>query len=219
MRQRLTGAVIGGAFGLVFAVANARTPLGATVATLFRILAVGAFITLVLARRHALRHRRGGRSAPATRLFGRRYWLIVAGEVGLLIAGYVALSASGAPDQAGVAWIALIVGLHFVAFRVAGVWEGGTVLSASPLVILGAAGLAMVAAGAATWVPLVSGVLSGFTLLTGSLTVALRELRTPPAGEAPPGRRTAPDRSPAGAPARSADRVDHARGAPGRVGG
>ncbi len=206
MRQRLTGALIGGIFGLVFVIANARTPLGATVAALFRILAFVGFIALVLARRRALSDPRAARSAPATHLFGRRYWLIVAAEVGLLAVGYVALIAAGAPDQAGVAWIALVVGLHFLAFRVAGVWGGGSLRSATPLVILGAAGLVMAAAGAASWVPLVSGVLSGFTLLTGSLSVTLRAVRAPRATAPQHDRRTEPDHPPGHAP-RAVDRV------------
>ncbi len=218
MRQRLTGALIGGIFGLVFVIANARTPLGASVATHFRVLAVAGFVALVLARRRALRDPLPARPAPATHLFGRRYWVIIAGEVFLLVVGYVALSAAGAPDQAGVAWIALVVGLHFLAFRVAGVWGGGSVLSATPLVILGAAGLVMAAAGAASWVPLVSGVLSGFTLLTGSLSVTVREVRAARASALQRGRPTEPDRRPGNAP-RAVDLVapaDHASAPAGR---
>jgi hypothetical protein len=80
-----------------------------------------------------------------------------------------ALRALGAPHQASVGWIALIVGLHFIAFRVAGVWGYIVVRAAAALVAFGLAGLGLAAASEAGWTSFVSGVLSGFVLLSGSL--------------------------------------------------
>ncbi len=161
---------------MVFVLANASTPLGPTAATIFRIVAIVAFIALLLARRRALSGRRPAPAGADVNLFGRSSWLIVAAELALLAAGLAALSAFGAPRQSYVAWIALIVGLHFIAFRYAGVWRGSSAGPASALVVLGLAGLGLAATSHARWIPLVSGVLSGLVLLGGSLSVALREL-------------------------------------------
>ncbi len=164
---------------MVFVLANARTPLGPTAATIFRIVAIVAivgFIALLLARRRALSGPRPAPAAADVNLFGRNYWLIVAAELALLAAGLAALSAFGAPRQTYVAWIALIVGLHFIAFRYADVWRGSSAGPAALLVVLGLAGLGSAATSHARWIPLVSGVLSGLILLGGSLSVAFREL-------------------------------------------
>jgi hypothetical protein len=102
-------------------------------------------------------------------LFARRCWLIVAGELALIGIGLGALRALGAPHQANVAWIALIVGLHFIAFRVAGLWGNIVVRAAAALVAFGLAGLGLAAASEAGRTSFVSGVLSGFVLLSGSI--------------------------------------------------
>ena len=102
-------------------------------------------------------------------LFARRYWLIVAGELALIGIGLGALRALGAPQQANVAWITLIVGLHFIAFRGADVWGNNVVRAAAALVAFGLAGLGLAAASEAGWTSFVSGVLSGFVLLSGSI--------------------------------------------------
>ncbi len=137
---------------------------------------VGLILVLVAWRRalggaHA---RLSGRPDAGQNLFGRRYWVIVAAEAALLAIGFIAIWGIGAPSQTYLAWIALIVGLHFIAFRLTGVWRGGITAPAALLILFGVAGLAL-ATFAADWIPLVSGVLSGFTLLAGSFSVAARE--------------------------------------------
>lgn len=180
--QQVTGALIGGTFGGVFVLADANTPLGDDAAALFRIGAVGGLLGLCLAAARARRHR--GRRPPGSwadmedvNLFARRYWLILAGELALIGIGLGALRALGAPHQASVAWIALIVGLHFIAFRLAGVWGNRIMLAAAPLVALGLAGLGLAAASEAGWTGFVSGVLSGFVLLSGSIYALGVQLR------------------------------------------
>jgi hypothetical protein len=85
----------------------------------------------------------------------------------LLVAGLEVLRLASAPTQANVAWIALVVGLHFVGF--AFVWKDSSIaVSGTVLFLLGVAGLALTATAAREWVPLVSGVCSGFSLLAGS---------------------------------------------------
>jgi hypothetical protein len=209
IRRRLTGALIGGAFGTVFVVANATTPLGQTAAVVFRILGVVGFSLVLIAWRRALR---GADTRPADRpdagavnLFRRPYWAIVAGEAAMLAVGFVAIWGMGAPSQTYLAWTALIVGLHFIAFRLADVWRGGIVRPAALLTLFGVSGLVLAASADAGWIALVSGVFSGFTLLAGSLSVAAREARSLPTR--PLGRSaTTPPRTGA-----TAERHPHAR--------
>ena len=127
---RITGALIGGTFGGVFVLANASTPLGAQATAAFRILAiaglVGLYLTAGKARRQVrVRQLQVSRptSEASVNLFGRRYWLIVIAEAALLGLGIGLLRAFGTPQPTDVAWITLIVGLHFIAFRFAGVWK------------------------------------------------------------------------------------------------
>ncbi|MFC4060060.1 hypothetical protein ACFOWE_17275 [Planomonospora corallina] len=99
------------------------------------------------------------------------YLVIVAIEVVLLFGGIAALRVLERPEETNVAWIALIVGVHFVALGP--VWKNRSImLPGAVLTVLGLAGLAMTFTSALPWVPFVSGVLSGATLLAGCLTAA-----------------------------------------------
>jgi hypothetical protein len=163
MRQQFLGALIGAAFGTVFVLVNSGAPLPAAIGWVLRAVAVLALAAVVV-----LGIRAGGRPTLEGRpMFGPNYRVIVIGEVVLFVAGFFVLSLLDAPVQANVAWIATIVGLHFVtlasAWRTRSVLVVGVVLTA-----LGVAGLALLGS-AAPWVPFVSGVLSGVTLLGGSL--------------------------------------------------
>ena len=174
LRQRYIGAFIGAAFGLGFVLANAHSPLSGTADSLLRTLAILGFGAVLVVGAVARRRADRREAPPRANLFGSRYWLIVAGEVLLLAAGLGILRVLHAPQEVNVAWIALVVGIHFIAFDVAGVWNHGVAVAGSILVVLGVAGLAMAAASEAQWIPLVSGVLSGLTLLAGTLTIVLR---------------------------------------------
>lgn len=202
---RITGALIGGTFGAAFVLANANTALGARAAVVFRVLAIAGLAGLYAAARR-VRSRvsscpsaasEPGRVSP----FGRRYWLIVAAEVAVLGIGIGLLRAFGTPQPTNVAWIALMVGLHFIAFRCAGVWEGSVARAAGLLIALGLAGFGLVAASDPRWTSFVSGVLSGLVLLIGSLYVIAHELVENRAGSdaardsrLPPPRRSDPAR-------------------------
>lgn len=164
MRQQFLGALIGAAFGTVFVLANSGDPLPAALAWALRGLAVLALAAVVL-----LGVRAGGRPTLDGRpMFGPSYRVIVIGEVVLLVAGFFVLNLLDAPMQANVAWIATVVGLHFVAL--ASAWKTRSILAVGVvLTVLGVVGLALLGSAALPWVPFVSGVLSGVTLLGGSL--------------------------------------------------
>jgi hypothetical protein len=163
MRQQFLGALIGAAFGTVFVLVNSGAPLPAAIGWVLRAVAVLALAAVVV-----LGIRAGGRPTLEGRpMFGPNYRVIVIGEVVLFVAGFFVLSLLDAPVQANVAWIATIVGLHFV--TLASAWRKRSVLVVGVvLTALGVAGLALLGS-AAPWVPFVSGVLSGVTLLGGSL--------------------------------------------------
>ena len=131
------------------------------------------FIALIVStirgsRSRAEDHRAPRGSRTLVSWYGRRFWWVVFAEVALLIAGLQVMRLTGAPTQANVAWIAFVVGLHFVAL--AFVWRETSIGTLGTIVLLlGAAGLAPSATSAMAWVPLLSGVCSGFVLLAGSL--------------------------------------------------
>lgn len=107
--------------------------------------------------------------------YDRGFWLIVAAEVALFQAGFQVLRALDAPPQASVGWIALVVGAHFVAF--ARLWREPSIAAVGVIVFaLGAAGLAMSNTSGVAWAPFVSGVLSGFVLLTGCLAAVIADV-------------------------------------------
>jgi len=171
------GLLIGGSFGLAFVLANAHSPLSATVGLTLRLLAAACFLVLIASVLRATRLRPErpeapeGSPVPSGSRYGRGFWWVVIAEVALLIVGLQVLRIAGAPSEANVAWIALVVGLHFIAF--AFVWQEASIAVPGAIVsLLGVAGLTLSATAANEWVPLVSGVCSGFVLLIGSLVGA-----------------------------------------------
>ncbi|WP_196438960.1 hypothetical protein [Planomonospora sp. ID67723] len=185
----MTGLLVGAVFGAVFVVINAQSPLNTLTADFLRVTAcLAAASVLAMWFLAVRRERSAGKPAaiptetaqPATTaqpgtpgMYGRGYLIILVAEVILLYGGLQVLAAWERPEQANVAWIALVVGVHFIAL--APVWKDwmiavpGTVLS-----LLGVAGLVMVSTGALDWVPFVSGVLSGVVLLAGCVTFGWR---------------------------------------------
>lgn len=175
MTQNLVAGSIGGAFGLVFVLVNAGPPLGNALSDLLRIAAATTFVVMAVML-GALRRRAGAGREPSRhsgvsdrRLFRRRYWLIVGIEAALFMVGRVAIVGMHAPQQSFVAWIAFVVGIHFIAFAAFGVWDAGVRVPGWILAGLGLMGLGLSATSAAPWVPAISGVLSGVTLLAGTL--------------------------------------------------
>lgn len=96
--------------------------------------------------------------------FDRRYWLVVAAEAAALVAGMVMINQVFAAHELTVAWIAVVVGVHYLGL--AALWEvRAFVVVGVELALLGAAGFALHAGGASNVaVAAVSGIGSGVAL-------------------------------------------------------
>ncbi|NUP60852.1 MAG: hypothetical protein HOW71_01600 [Nonomuraea sp.] len=172
--QRMTGLLVGAVFGAVFVVVNAQSPLNGVTATLLRAAAGVAAAAVIVLWFVAARRERPAVSGRGV-MFGRGYLAVVAAEVVLLFGGLRVLAALGRPEEGNVAWVAFVVGVHFVAL--APIWKDWSVaVPGVALTLLGAGGLALASTAAVAWVPIVSGVLPGFVLLAGSLTFSWRGL-------------------------------------------
>jgi hypothetical protein len=115
LRGALGGAMISGVFGSAWTEWGA-SGLSGSLATVIRVagIVIGAGIVLwcgILWRAAA-----GGGSGGSGLMFGSRgYRLVVILEVAAIIGGNALLGASGHPDYI-IAWVAAVVGIHFVAF-------------------------------------------------------------------------------------------------------
>ncbi|CAM3425655.1 hypothetical protein [Stackebrandtia soli] len=175
--QQSLGTLIGAVFGTVFIFVNAGDPLPVAVAMALQILAGIGLVVVIVGGIAA--HRRTGdaptRSAPP--MFGGRYWIVVVLEAVAILGGAALLKELGAPVEATVAWVALVVGVHFI--PLASVWkEASMLIPAYALTVLGAAGIIMAFTSAAPWTPIVAGVASGVVLLGGCLYSTIHSLRT-----------------------------------------
>lgn len=163
MRGQRIGSAISAVFGLIYVVANSA--LLAPLWTLaVRALAVLAFVAVLVAVFHSPRPPAGEDGAPE-RVFGRGYWWVVVVEVVALLGGLRVLSGPLGVPEAAVAWVSLVVGVHF--FALAAVfgerffhWLGGVITAC------GVVGLVIAISGTGeVWVELVAGVLPGAVLL------------------------------------------------------
>lgn len=154
-------AALGALAGLVFVLVNAGglEPPWPVVARVVGVVASLVVLAAVLSGR-------GGapavhRPPPAA---WRTYWFSVLGEVVALLAGTRLLDAAGRGDL-GVAWVAVVVGVHFLPFARAFAAREYAALGWA-LVALGLLALVLGLAGAPSWVvPLVAGTGSGAALL------------------------------------------------------
>jgi hypothetical protein len=166
------GHVIGGFFGVAFVIANSG-PLPES----WRDVMIAAAMALSLLS--VVRFRRGVREgslsrAPQDERFDRSFWLIVVVEVVALFGGLAVLNRW--QPSAAVAWVALVVGLHF--FLLARLWRSSfteIALVATALTVLGVVGLVVAfTADSADAVALISGVGSGVVLLGNSVSGLVR---------------------------------------------
>ncbi|GII33765.1 hypothetical protein [Planotetraspora mira] len=160
---------------------NANSPLNTVIGVVLRGLAVLSLVGVVVMWFLAVRRVKTGRAEPiavpgqAAPMFSRGYWLVVVAEAVLLFGGIALLRSWGRPEQTNVAWIAFVVGVHFIVL--APVWkQSGIAVPGVVLTLLGVIGLVLAATSAVAWVPFVSGVLSGVSLLAGCLTFSWRGL-------------------------------------------
>ncbi|MEV0382054.1 hypothetical protein [Nonomuraea sp. NPDC050643] len=171
----MTGLLIGAVFGAVFVVVNAQSPLNAVAVNVLRVAACLAAVGVLALWFAAVRKERPA-GETGRNMFSPGYLAVVAAEVVLLFGGLRLLAAWGGPEQLNVAWVSLVVGVHFVAL--APIWKDwGIAVPGVVLSVLGGAGLALAFTAAVAWVPIVSGVLSGAVLLAGSLTFGWRTVQ------------------------------------------
>ncbi len=178
LRGDQVGALVAGAFGLVYVLVNTGT-LPAAVAWPLRALALAVFVAVVAT---ILRHRQPADGAAGRRGFGRAYWLVVLVEVVALFGGLRVLAGPLDRPQAGVAWVSLVVGVHFFALAVV-FGEPFFHLLGAGVTACGAVGLALALAGSSrTAADTVGGVVPGFLLLAFAVWAAwrARSWRGPP---------------------------------------
>lgn len=176
MRGQNLGSLIAAVFGLIYVLVNSGQ-LPTVAAVPLRVLAALAFFgVLVLIRRSrpVPDPGSGTQAEPGGPVFGAKYWLIVAIEVAALAAGLAGLNGPLDAPQAGVAWVSVVVGLHFfplgALFR-----EPFFYWLAAAITVCGVAGLVMAAIGAAEApIAVVSGVVPGALLLAAGLWGARR---------------------------------------------
>ena len=192
MLTRFAGFFVASVFGLAFVLINSGPPLppavSLTLRTLAAVVAVAIVVLAVLAMRKGSRENpeetrtSAGEPGeqPTTPRFGAFFGVVTLIEFALIIGGAITIgNLPAVPDQAGVAWVALIVGLHF--FPLAWTWRQREILIlAGYATALGATGLVMALSGHPDWVPLVSGVVTGAGMLLGSLTVLILMRREHP---------------------------------------
>ncbi|MGB3772885.1 MAG: hypothetical protein WBA00_17240 [Rhodococcus sp. (in: high G+C Gram-positive bacteria)] len=109
-RRRLSpqalGSVVGAVFGAVFVIVNSAS----SPPVLRLVLSAGAGVALLAILVVALRSS-GESTLPATAHMGRGYWLVVAGEVVALFVGLRVVAGPLDHPEAGVAWVAFVVGV------------------------------------------------------------------------------------------------------------
>ncbi len=182
--QRL-GLLIGSVFGLVFVQVNAGAlPTG--IGTVCRVVGGLAFLLVLAGLRRVPSPSPSTGGEPTGISFTASYWVVVAVEVIAIVVGVRLLAGPLKTPDAGVAWVALVVGLHFVALAVVWAqpifgWLGGS------LGVCGVAGLLLAFSDAPkAAVAGVGGVLPGGLLLGFALWAVVRPA-TPARSESGPG--------------------------------
>jgi hypothetical protein len=174
MLARFAGFFVPAVFGLAFVLINSGPPLPSAVALVVRFLAVSAAVAIVVLALLGMRKGSGAdhSSARAPR-FGAFFGVVTTIEVLLIIGGAQTISRlENIPDQAGVAWVTLVVGLHF--FPLAWYWKMPEIFYVAGYgTLLGGIGLTMALLGHPDWVPLISGVVTGAGFLLGPLMILI----------------------------------------------
>lgn len=162
--QRI-GSMVAAVFGLVYVWVNTDL-LPTWVAWILRGLGLLAFAAIVFAvwrsRTDPAPDRRSSRGGSP---FGRAYWLVVAIEVVALFGGLRILAGPLEHPEGGVAWVSVVVGVHFLALAAVlhapfFTWLGAAVT------LCGVVGLVLVFGdGAQALIAVIAGVVPGGLLL------------------------------------------------------
>ena len=164
LARPLFGSMIGVVFGVVFFVANAGA-FGTPGALIVRVAGIVIGVALLI---RIIQLRRRVTVTPDTLGFGRGYWYVVLGEVVLLFAGVLVINRVLHHPEASVAWVAVVVGVHFVVL--ARVWREAlfTVLGVV-MTVLGVLGIVLaVTTDSALAVAAVAGLGSGLALFAAA---------------------------------------------------
>lgn len=168
MQGQVVGSLIAAGFGAVYVAVNTGSmppgvqwPLRAVAAAALCAVLVGA------SRRLAGRQPAAGRSDGP--VFQRAFWLVVCVEAVLIFGGVRILAGPLATPEAGVAWVSVVVGLHF--FALARIFDQAFFnLLGAAISLCGVAALILAFTGAGLpSVDLVGGVAPGLLLLASAL--------------------------------------------------
>jgi hypothetical protein len=173
MTNQKLGILIGAIFGLAFIWINSDE-LSSETARALQGFGVVAFLGLIAVLTQRSPDERTA-DAPKGIGFGPGYWLVVLIVLfgGLFIINGV-LDASGA----GVAWVALVVGVHFIALAI--VWRAPVFhLVGGVIAVCGALGLALAVVDASeATIAVVSGIIPGAVLIGSGWWAALGDQQT-----------------------------------------
>lgn len=164
LARPLFGSMIGVVFGVVFFVANAG-PFGTPGALIVRVAGIAIGIALLI---RIIQLRKRVTVTPDALGFGRGYWFVVLGEVVLLFAGVLLINRVLDHPEAAVAWVAVVVGVHFIVL--ARIWREAlfTALGAV-MTALGVIGIVLaITTDSAVAVAAVAGLGSGLALFAAA---------------------------------------------------
>ncbi|RVX41417.1 hypothetical protein EDD27_3948 [Nonomuraea polychroma] len=178
--QRLSGLFVGAMIGAVFIHLSANDVHNSLLAIVLRVPAIAVLAGVAVMWLLGVKAVQSGDVFPVapdagSGLFDRTYALIVAAEAALFLAGLALLRGWGPAEQATVAWLTFMAGVHFIVL--APRWRARLPLIPGViLVVLGVAGFTLAATMAPAWAPVMIGALSGMTVLVGSAACCWRTL-------------------------------------------
>ncbi|HET6562512.1 MAG TPA: hypothetical protein VFG72_11610 [Marmoricola sp.] len=182
MPGQVTGSLVAATFGLIYVFVNSAA-LADSVAQPLRGLAVVVFALVVATAGRSRSHSAEERTTGYP-LYRSAFWGVVAAESIALMAGVVVLNRWFEELHAGVAWVSIVVGVHFFALAVVFKQRFFNVLGVA-ITCCGvvAMALAIGGSGAAT-VAAVGGVVPGGVLLASGWWGVLRRTPEEPGGHA-----------------------------------
>jgi hypothetical protein len=159
-RHKRISIVITTVFGFIYIMANAQL-LPASEATAVRAVGILAAAGLLIGLP------RPDRPDPPGVGFSRPYWLIVAAEVAAGIGGLLVLNDVLGIHDASIAWISVVVGVHFFGFYV--IWRLPVMVwIGAAITICGVIGLLVAGMDrSAALIAVVAGIVPGAVLLAG----------------------------------------------------